>query len=472
MLPRIRRIFSRFRVAVVVALAFAALARPAGIAPAAAEPSYKLTPHTLVRLRVVEWVAARGEYRQWEAVEGEFRVSPEGTILLPLIGSIDAAAFDATGLAGEVARRLKAKTGLVEAPDTTIEIVDYPPIFLVGSVETPGEYAFRPGMTALQALALAGGRYRPRDEVRVQDEIRHIGELHTIRRESLRALARIARLQAEMSGAEEIKFPDEVTSGADAAAAASIIVEERAIFAARAEALTRELETLSDLRDLFAGEIDVLNDKIIGQDHQIARVEDELKGVKPLVDKGIATQSRQSDLERELARLQSDKLDQITATMRAQQNLSEASRDAQTLRGRQRTEVTRELQTAQAELEQLKVRQEFTQRLLLAAGASAARTTQAQQIQESDLVFTIVRQQDDAAVEMLAAEASLLRPGDVLKVTLNADYGEGSQQSASPIESLLTPGTFNRAPESKMASKVVPGAGAHPAAAILKRQAP
>src|SRR5688500_12569891 len=123
------------RVLVAAALtigAFALQAANGQTAQVSAEPAYKLAPHTRIRLRVVEWVAARGEYRQWEAIDGEFSVSPSGTLLLPLVGTIDAANFDAATLAIEIAQRLKAKTGLVEAPDSTVEVIQYPPIFLVG----------------------------------------------------------------------------------------------------------------------------------------------------------------------------------------------------------------------------------------------------------------------------------------------------------------------------------------------------
>lgn len=436
-LPRFWRVlFVHMRVLAAAALtmgAFALHAANGQTAQVSAEPAYKLAPHTRIRLRVVEWVVARGEYRQWEAIEGEFSVSPAGTLLLPLVGTIDAANFDAATLANEIGQRLKAKTGLVEPPDSTVEIIQYPPIFLVGNVETPGEYQFRPGMTALQALALAGGRYRPREEVRTQDEIRHIGELETIRREQLRMLARISRLHAEISGIAEIHFPAELTTGLEGDSAASIITEERAIFATRAEALNRELETLSELGELYTGEIGVLTEKAAGQDQQIQRVEEELTAVRRLVEKGIATTARQSELERELGRLMSDKLDQITATMRARQNLSETHRDAQNLRGRQRIEVARELQEAQASLEQLRVRQEYTQRLLLAAGASVARTTQFQQMQDADLIYTIVRREGGNLVDLVAAETSLLQPGDTLKLALNADFRGLEAEAAAPV---------------------------------------
>ena len=39
----------------------------------------------------------------------------------------------------------------------TAEIILVRPFYIVGAVDKPGEYPYRPGMTALEAYAIAGG---------------------------------------------------------------------------------------------------------------------------------------------------------------------------------------------------------------------------------------------------------------------------------------------------------------------------
>ena len=126
----------------------------------AAAADVRLSPQTKVRLTVVQWMPMKGQYERWEALGGEFIVSDAGTLSLPVIGSVPVGTLDNAGLAAEISKRLQAKTGMVAAPDTTVEVVEYPPIYVVGDVNTPGQYKFREGLTVLQALALSGGEIR------------------------------------------------------------------------------------------------------------------------------------------------------------------------------------------------------------------------------------------------------------------------------------------------------------------------
>ncbi|MHC1550418.1 polysaccharide biosynthesis/export family protein [Phyllobacterium sp. K27] len=392
--------------------------------PAYANGDYKLAPYTRLRLTVLEWIASRGEYREWTALNGEYVVSDNGTVLLPLIGTMEISALDASSAASEISKRIQKATGLVNMPNVAVQVVDYPAIFLVGNVERPGEYRFRPGLTVLQAVALAGGRYRPREEARTVEQIQYLGELQAVHGEMVRTLARVARLKAEVAGAQDIQFPGNLSQLADDNSVQSIISEERAIFDTQANGLKRQLTNLDELRALFASEIEVLQEKVTGQEKQIKLMDAELETVKPLVERGIATTSRQSDLQRIITTLQADRLDQVTAIMRARQNISQASRDAQNLVNLRQTTATTELQTAQAALDQLKIRQDTAERLLVAAGSILSGKLKPGERQEPDLVFTITRATAAQPIELSANEDTVLVPGDVVRAALNVRFSQ------------------------------------------------
>ena len=59
-----------------------------------------------------------------------------------------------------IAEQFRQRMGFVEAPSVSIEIAKFRPFYITGDVQHPGEYAYRPGLTVLQALSLAGGYYR------------------------------------------------------------------------------------------------------------------------------------------------------------------------------------------------------------------------------------------------------------------------------------------------------------------------
>lgn len=393
--------------------------------PARAD-SYTFSPQTKLRIKIVQWIPMKGAYQQWDHVSGDYIVSAEGTITLPLIGSMNVMDVDAAKLAARIGEQIQSKTGLIDAPDTTVEIAEYPPVYIVGSVTTPGAYQFRPGLTVLQALALSGGTRRMQTaEGDEKGQISMLGELQNLRDDILRTLARIGRLQTERTDEKLIRFPAELADSADKDLSDEIIAQEQIVFTARANALSRQLENLEELRSLFTGEIEILGQKTKVLEQNIKLAEDELASVKSLVERGIATVSRRSDLERALAALQSNRLDEITAAMRARQNLSQATRDLIGLRDKHQTDVSTELQEARANLERLRIREDILKKTLSLVGLSVAVDRRNERVMEPALSFTIVRRQQTGAEEIHAIEATALSPGDVVKVSI----AEQSQQS-------------------------------------------
>jgi len=387
-----------------------------------------LAPQTKIRLTVVQWMPAKGEYEQWGALGGEFVVTQAGTVVLPVIGAVPVANLDGAGLAAEVAKRLQARIGLVNKPDTTVEILQYPPIYVVGDVTTPGEYRFHDGLTVLQALALSGGAFRSEADKSSQDQIKLVGELRGVETNIVRSMARIARLEAETRQDKEITFPAVPQSGMDGQVVREIFAQERIIFATRANEIDRQAKSLAELRDLLTAEIDVLQEKIKTAEESITSAQNELSGVKVLVEKGIAVTSRQTDLERALAGFRTDRLDQVTAVMRARQAITEATRNLDGLRDKQRTEIAGELQQERANLEQLTLKRETAQKVLLEILASSPRAADAE---ERPLVYAITRNTEGRVEEISARETTALAPGDVVKVSFAPLKLPGEARSAS-----------------------------------------
>jgi polysaccharide export outer membrane protein len=83
-------------------------------------------------------------------------VRPDGKISLPLIDDVQAAGQTPVQLAGLVTEKL---TKYLKAPQVTIIVtqINSQRVFVVGEVPRVGALPLLPGMTALQALASAGG---------------------------------------------------------------------------------------------------------------------------------------------------------------------------------------------------------------------------------------------------------------------------------------------------------------------------
>lgn len=86
----------------------------------------------------------------------EAPVGPDGRITLPLIGSLAAAGMTPADLAQEINKGYMTE---LRSPDAAVIVKNMPgrQVFVQGQVNRPGAFPLAPGMTALQALADAGG---------------------------------------------------------------------------------------------------------------------------------------------------------------------------------------------------------------------------------------------------------------------------------------------------------------------------
>jgi polysaccharide biosynthesis/export protein len=91
-----------------------------------------------------------------DQLTGEFSVDDQGKIALPLLGTTQATGLTPEQLGQEIATGLEGKHLLRDA-SVAVQVLTYRPIFVLGEVNKPGQYAYQPGMTMLTAVAIAGG---------------------------------------------------------------------------------------------------------------------------------------------------------------------------------------------------------------------------------------------------------------------------------------------------------------------------
>lgn len=94
-------------------------------------------------------------------LSGEFQVGGDGNLALPLVGQIPAVGKTTSQIAQEYQTRLS--DGYLRNPRVSIEVVTYRPFFILGEVSTPNRYPYANALTAMNAIATAGG-FTPRAE--------------------------------------------------------------------------------------------------------------------------------------------------------------------------------------------------------------------------------------------------------------------------------------------------------------------
>lgn len=405
-----------------ICLAVIALSAFAG--PAFAEPvgEYKLGPLDKIRLRVQEWRASRDEVYEWTTLKEEYVVGPAGNVSVPLVGDVHAAGLTTARLGSAIAQKLKQRLGMVEAPDTAVEIVQYRPFYITGQVDKPGEYPYRPGLTVLQAMSLAGGLPRVNDMGLFRlnrDSIATRGELAVLNSEIRTTLARKARLEAELKSEPQITFPKELTDRMSDHSVKTILDQEQTIFETRRTSLNTQLKALDQLKSYLAKEVESLNAQVKTETTQMDLVNVELKSISSLVERGLSSAPRQLLLQRTIAQIEGERLRLGTSVVKAQQDISKTDIEILDARNKWSNDITVELRATQANLEELTQKAATSAKLIYEAEVTAPKfITERTQSNRLEPTLKIVRTENGSTSELFAGEATAVLPGDTVKVEM------------------------------------------------------
>jgi len=91
-----------------------------------------------------------------DQLSGTFHVDDQGSVAMPLVGNVSASGLTAPQFQTKLQEELAAQK-FVRDPHVSVEVLSYRPIFVLGEVNKPGQFAYSPGMTMLTAVAVAGG---------------------------------------------------------------------------------------------------------------------------------------------------------------------------------------------------------------------------------------------------------------------------------------------------------------------------
>ncbi|WP_066716054.1 MULTISPECIES: polysaccharide biosynthesis/export family protein [Hyphomicrobiales] len=393
---------------------------------------YRVAAQDRLRIKVSEWRPTSRELFEWSALTGEFGVSSAGMLSLPVVGTFSVDGKAPAEIAALISERLKSAAGLVNAPAAAVEIAQYRPIYIVGAVERPGEYAFRPTMTALQAVAIAGGFQRMELALgRFEREtIIAEGEIRVQQTQLLSLQVRRDRLLAEASKAEAISFSENLRRGLDDGVAQAMR-EEEALFASRRKATRSQLALLDQSRALLEEELRTLGAKALTQQRQQDLIRRELSNINSLIAKGLAVSPRQLAVEQNLAQSESQALDLMLATARAKQELSRIDRAAAELENQREIDIGRELRETQLSLKQTDDRIIALRALIHESTALAPQLQSQQEKQLGRMRFSVQRRQGGSVNEIAIDEASPILPGDIVRI---------DRASLQSVLSSLSPG--------------------------------
>jgi polysaccharide export outer membrane protein len=90
---------------------------------------------------------------------GDYIVDASGNISIPLVRSLPVAGLSTAEIETQITERLKQ--GFLRNPSVSVQLAIARPFYIMGQVNQAGSFSYRPGMTAQNAIAMAGG-FSPR----------------------------------------------------------------------------------------------------------------------------------------------------------------------------------------------------------------------------------------------------------------------------------------------------------------------
>ena len=397
---------------------------------------YLLGAQDVLTIRVYDLRRNAGEAYPWAALNGDFTVGADGSISLPIVGSIDAAGITSNDVAKRIGTALKDAVGLAETPVPAVQVIRYRPFYVFGAVKQPGKFDFAPGLTVLQAVSIAEGVARSSDVQGDQkDYIKLKGDIRSLSVEKLTFLARQARLEAEINSAGVISFPDNLKFNSREQRVAQALKSENNIFTIRKNSLQDEVAVIQKSISSLKEESASLDSKAKTIDRLVSLGGRELENVTDLVSKGLAISSRKLAAEQSQASYDNQRLDVQVSRLRVQQSISRSERDIIEIQAKYRNE-SQTMEIENRKNIQLTMEKLATARALLSEIAVPS-YNDSEGGQKIIVRYKITRALASEAVTWIATENDLVQPGDVVRVEILSNFTPDEEQSADSSRNSL-----------------------------------
>lgn len=358
----------------------------------------------------------------------EATVGVDGRVYLPLVGQVAAAGLTTDDLRATLGALLRDRAYRVIGPngedtwrrlqedELYVDIVSYRPVYVTGDVRSPGEVAYRPGLSVRQAMAIAGGVGRPIEENSEAQILATLTERSLIRGRIEAQLTTLERYKADLDAviAAKGEAPAEGGDAAGIDSAPSSELEEVAQHWLEARADLRQLTETGNrlVLDRMQNRLTVLEDLEDASKQDLRFEEEEFERTLQLSERGLVPTSTLSEARRGLLQSSTRALETSGEVLRMRLDMTRFSEDTKANLTSQEISLLEEIAVGTARMRELKEQFEAVNRRLALLGATSVLD------QEPSIVLSLFRATDPARSEE-ADPAMSMQPGDVLEVTLS-----------------------------------------------------
>ena len=346
-------------------------------------------------------------------LSGPVTVRSNGTIPLHLFGPVQVEGKTVDEIEKDIISRANSLfTGEISV---IVKVDEYQRVFVLGGVQQPGAYPYRPGLDVIRAIASAGGYERTDPGTdRSFRESEAVARAQQMRARIVFAEARLDALNAELERIAQGESPDmklEEGSNIDALLRNSIRL--------RRSRLEEEVGNAERQSELATKEAESFAERKILIQRQLAATSKQLEDIQKLVSQGLARADRALSLQLSVDDYRADELEAGAYEARARQTAARSESSRLTEVARYHEDILREKIDVEQQIE--------IARSELAGTLEFLRANQAYNDASTPIlepVFEIYRSGSDAEMPEIGALTTPLGPDDVLKIRFQPVFGQ------------------------------------------------
>lgn len=351
-----------------------------------------------------------------EELSNEYSIRADGSISMPILGSVKASGKDI----GELEKALKERYLTVneQAADIVAEVIERRPFYIFGYVQQPGAYPAMPGMTVTAAVSVARGYFRAASASSSFAETEPIrqGERLTQARETLKGLLmRRARLEAEINKQQKIKVPARLKQLATSEEIKTLLARETQILEVTTTNTEREFKAQETSAKMAAEEIKALGKQLDELKTQRSLYNDRIAKLNKLQKKGLTRNDQSLNAKVLAADAEADKMGVLGAISRAKRNEEIAKKERDIVKGSRRLEAEQELREVQNDIVAQEASLAAAQKIIFVLTGDTGGGEEGLGYNPS-IEFIVTRQTKKGFTKISANDETLIQPGDVIKV--------------------------------------------------------
>jgi polysaccharide export outer membrane protein len=375
-------------------------------------------------------------------LSGDFVIDGAGNIQMPLIGAVAVGQTTMDACQQRLTERLA--DGLLNNPRVSIRVTEFRPIHVLGDVRVPGSYPFRFGLSALGAIALAGGvgLSDARQSVVMAELLAGEERVKVLDAMRLSLTVRLARMEAERLGKNTFEVRDTgkaawrrdvaslqpIGDGVGVDDIDAVMREEHDQLATDVKGHEETIALLRRQKPKVQMEIAATKEQIASEMHQLQLSQARLKEYSQLAKRGLVRAMTEIEAQRQVAQ-DEGKISRLKAELaRLDLGLGDLDIRIQEAENSRRLRMATELRDARTRLREIEASLPPARELLEVRRQQAGLVAATGPLGQS---YRILLTRGQGGSPMVIDDGTPLEPGDLLEVRRLRPDGGGSTTTAT-----------------------------------------